>query len=366
MHSKTIYVVLLFSLLVTGCFSQNNLIDQKPSLINWESLQIEPKINRDLCTEMSPQEIDSFENIKKEFTSGLAIGFLPEDFSISHKMAYDTYWVDANEQLSFDWFFWYPNGNEKPATLRLLVLLDEHQLSNAFSTSGLYHDINLEKGNDLTIKVNIPPLTPGVHDLIIVGIPYPQNDPDVYGSTILVYRRITLIAEPVSSPFRNISFAFLPAEGSITKGDPLLALELTLKNNDIKVWNWPNPWLHVHKDTPTRLYALAGYADVINQDAPPLEKLEASFFSLLLFKDYQQIEVAPNQMAFYGKVTKDTAYVHVPFEIPPLPEGKHSILVIRIDTPGVPVCILKGDPKGRIIPNDVYGKLVGLEVLPTK
>ena len=97
-----------------------------------------------------------------------------------------------------------------------------------------------------------------------------------------------------------------------------------------------------------------------------MDELEKSFFSLLLFVDYQQVEVAPGQMALYGRVDKDTAYARIPLELPPLAEGKHHLLVLGIDTPGVPVCILKGDPKGRILPNSIYGKLVGINVVPAE
>lgn len=80
--------------------------------------------------------------------------------------------------------------------------------------------------------------------------------------------------------------------------------------------------------------------------------------------DYQQIEMAPNQIAIYGKVDKDTAYARIPVKIDSLSEGERQLLALRIDSPGVPMCILKGDPRGRILPNSIYGKLVGINVLP--
>ncbi len=366
MRSKIIYAILFYSLLVTNCSSQKELINQEASVIRWDDLQISSKTNDEMCAKISPEELDDWENIKQNFTSGLVVGFLPEDLSTPHQIANETYWVNSNEQLLFDWRFWYPEGNEKPATLRLFVLLDERQLENALPESGLYNDINLERGDDLSTKVIIPPLESGIHDLIVIGIPYPQNDPDVYGITIVVYKRITLIAEPISSPFRKIDFVSLPAEGSIKKDEPLLALELTLKHDGIDIWNWPDAWLSVNRDISTTFYALASHEYVTNLDAPSMEELETSFFAILLFVDYQQIEVAPNHLAFYGKVDKDTAYARIPLEIPPLPEGKHRIFVLRIDTPGVPYCILRGDAESRILPNSIYGKLVGLVVLPAK
>jgi hypothetical protein len=363
MYLRTIFVILISSLLTTSCFSQK----QEPSLIDWKNLQIPIKTDDNLCVETLPEELDTGEGIKQDFTAGLAIGFLPTNLSAPHKIAYDTYWVNADEKLSFNWLFWYPKGNEGPLNLRLFVLLDDQQLVNVLPQPGSYNDLQLNKGDDITLQVAIPPLAAGVHDVIAIAIASPQNDPDVYGKVDLLSNRITLIVEPTSSsPFRKINFTPLAPEGSVKRNDPALVLELTLKSNEIKVWNWPDPWLTVNSDTPIHFYALAGHEDVTNVDVPSLPELEESFFSLLLFSDYQQVEIAPNQMALYGKVDKDTAYTRFSLELPPLSEGEHRILVLRVDTPGVPVCLLKGNPKGRFLPNSVYGKLVGIKVFPPK
>ena len=66
-------------------------------------------------------------------------------------------------------------------------------------------------------------------------------------------------------------------------------------------------WLTVNVNASTRSDALAGHEDVTNLDVPPMDELGELFFSLLLFVDYQQVEVAPGQMALYGRVDKDTA-----------------------------------------------------------
>lgn len=363
LRNKIKFVLLILSLVATNC-SPN----QESTIIGWENLQIGSKTNDNLCKRMLPEELDTGDGIKQDFTSGMAVGFFPKDLSKPRKMADDTYWVDSNEQLLVNWVFWYPKGNEESLNLRLLVLLDEQQLTNVFPESGGYKDLYLNPGDDITFQITIPPLTAGVHDVTAITIPIPHNDPDQYGRVDLISNRITLMAEPISSPFRKIDFVSLSSEGSIRKDDPAMALELTLKPNGIDVWNWPDPWLHQNINESAHFYALAGYEDVTNVDAPSLAELEESFFSLLLFVDYQQVEVAPNQIAFYGKVDKDTAYARIPFEIPPLPEGRHQVLVLRIDTPGVPVCILKGggDSKGRFLPSFIDRKLVGVEVLAPK
>lgn len=362
MISKIIHVILAWVWLLTSCSSQAN--SQEPSLVSWDELQVAPKPSENLCAKMNPEDLN-WEQFKQDFPSyGLFNAIEPEERPNRENLAIGTQWVNAGETRVLNWRFWYPEGNESPATLRLFVLLDERQLDNALPEPGKYSDINLEPGDEKSVKVTIPPLSTGVHDVIAVGIPYPENEPDEYGSLIVIYQRITLITgETPSPPFRKINFATLPAEGSIKQNDPGMGLELTLKENGIDVWNWPNPWLDVNKNTTLNFFALAGHQDVTNADAPNLEPLRTSFSALLVFVDYQQVEIAPKQAALYARMDSDTAYARIPITIPPLPSGKHHILVLRIDTPGVPMCVLWNDD-GRILPNSVYGKLVGINVIP--
>ena len=82
-----------------------------------------------------------------------------------------------------------------------------------------------------------------------------------------------------------------------------MAIELTFTSKEdrkdgIRVWNWLDPWLTLSTDIPAHFYALVGYEDVNNLDAPSLEPLKVSFFAILLFVVYQQIEIAPNQTVY--------------------------------------------------------------------
>lgn len=354
------FFVFVIALVNVGCSFQSI---PASSDISWKQLQITPGPIKNLCSNIFSQDLD-WGKLKNDFTYGLIEGLYPQKGSETEKLSHGTIWVDNNEELIFKWKFWYPEGNDKPVALRLFVLLDEQQLNDALPQPGAYNDIKLERGDDLSIELKIPPLDPGIHDLIAIGIPYPQSEPNAYGTIIVISRRVTLVVESSAHPFRKIAFTPLPAEGSLKHNDPLMALELTLKDDGIDIWNWPDPWLPATNDMSIQFYALAGHEDVTNLDAPPMDPLLESFFAILLFVDYQQVETSPNRTTIYGKVDNDTAYTRIPLEIPLLPVGKHQILVLRIDTPGVPMCILAGNPTGRILPNSVYGKLVGIDVQP--
>jgi hypothetical protein len=360
---KVIYAIVM--LVLASCSAQRRLPSQEGLTVDWEKLQITPMPDDELCTEILPEDLDyTGEEIKRDFSYGVMQGLFPEGIFRPYKIAGGTYWIDANAPLTLNWIFVYPAGNTGPLDLRIFVLRDEAQLTNALPQPGSYNDLHLEKGDTVTIKVKIPPLPAGVHEVHAVALPLPQNDPDEYGTVDVMSKRMTLIAEPASAPFRNIDFAYLPADGSIERGDPGLSIEVMLREDSLHIWNWPDPWLNVKAGTPNRFYALAGHEDVINVDAPSLPPLEKSFFALLFFIDYQQVEMAPGQSVLYGAVEKDNAYSRISVEIPPLPEGKHHLLVLRINTPGVPYCLLKADSLGRFLPFDTYGRLVGINVLP--
>lgn len=365
MYKKIVCAILTFGLLISGCSSQKEINSYEQSEIDWNDLQLAPRTIENLCTKISPEELN-WDRLKQDFPYGLFGGIYPETTSTLVKLADGTLWVNAKEQLSLKLRFWYPTGNDFSANLRFFVLLNEHQLDNALPKPGMYNDINLERGDDIALDLRIPPLENGTHDLIVIGIPYPQDYPDELGILRLMSWRITLIAEPSTTIFRKMSFRSLPIEGSLNQNDPLIPLTLTLKEDSIEVWNWPSPWLDLESNHDVEIFVLAGHNFVNNLDAPNLEELEASFFSLLVFMDYQQIMFAPNQAVFYGKVVKDTAYSRIPIKIISPPAGKHHLLVLRIDSPGVPMCLLRSDPTGRILPNSIYGSLVGLNVLSSK
>ena len=196
MNTKTLYAILTFILFTASCSPQKTPHSQELSTIGWDDLQLTPRTNGNLCVEISPEELD-WERLKQDFTYGLFGGIYPEDTSNLDKLAEGTLWVNANEQQSFRWRFWYPEGNDRSANLRLFVLLDERQLNEALPNSGIYNDINLDRGDDIFLKVIIPPLDPGIHDIIAIGVPYLEEYPNEYGIVNLVYWRITLIAEPL-------------------------------------------------------------------------------------------------------------------------------------------------------------------------
>lgn len=348
---------------ILGCQSQK--IGATPSNIDWDTLQITPQAENSLCWDLSLiEKPPAWEEIKQSFQSGLLIGISQEDISGAKEIGYQTYTIEPNQSTEVKLRLWYPGQNTDPAAIRFFALLNEKQLQNVFPSNQYYKDVIIPAGTETTVTLYLPPLAAGIYDFIIIGIPYIENYPTPEGIVKVLNHRISLIAgAPPSTPFRQISFSDLPPDGLISKGDPKISLSLTLADDSIETWNWPEQWLTTKPGVPLKFSMLTGHEDVTNLDAPHINKLDSSFFSLLLFFDYQQIEIAPNQTTIYGKVNKNIAYARTSVEIILTSSGKHQILALRINSPGVPMCILRPPPGGRILPFDVTGILVGVNVV---
>lgn len=365
MYKKVINILTSIVIISTilGCQSQK--IEGTSSNIDWDNLQITPQAENSLCWDLSLiEKLPAWEEMKHSFQSGLLMGISQEDILGAKEIGYQTYTIEPNQPTQVKLRLWYPEQNESPARIVFFALLDERQLE-VFPSDQYYDDITIPIGNEITLTLHIPPLAEGIHDLIIIGIPHADNYPIPEGVVRVLSHRITLIAGTPSIPFRQINFSALFPDGLFSSGDPKISISLTLKNDSIKAWNSPEQWFNTPLDDPFSFFILAGHEDVTNLDAPHIEKLDESFLALLLFVDYKQIEIGQNQISIYGKVNKNTAYARIPVEIILPSSGKHQILALRVNFPGVPMCILRPPPNGRILPFDITGILVGVDVSST-
>lgn len=343
-------------ILSTGC-SVAKPVNNHSSLISWNDLQVTPSVGETLCWDISLfGDKPSWEQVKRDFRAGLVMKLEIPD---AKEIGYQTYEIPSVMPLVAELHFWYGEENSRQANIRLFTLLDEQQV-DVFTSKQFYYDVTIPIGSEVIVPLQIPPLSSGIHDLVIVGIPYVDEYPNPEGIVRVLNHRITLVVPPITFPFRQINFVMLPAQGLLSRGEPKIPLMLSLRDEDLKVWNWPNEWLNTETDV-VEFFVIAGYENTVNLDAPDLTEPEYSFFALTFFVDYQQVNVEADKLAIYGKVSNDTAYTSNRINID-LEEGKHHILVIRINNPGIPMCILYGPPGGRILPFDVIGSLHGVNV----
>lgn len=327
------------------------------SPITWSDLQVTPSVNGTLCWDVSLLGgKPTWEQVKRDFGTGLVMKL---DILDAKEIGYQTYEIPSGLPLETELYVWYGAENSKYADVRFLVLLDEQQL-DAFTSNRYYRDVTISPGSEITISIKIPPVSLGVHDLVIIGIPFLNEYPNPEGIVRILSYRITLVVPPITFPFRQIDFVNMPAKGLLSRGEPKIPLMLSLSDRELKVWDWPHEWLST-KTSTLDFFVLSGYENVTNLDAPYLSEPESSFFALTFFVDYQQVDVESGNRAIYGKVSNDTAYTTIQAKMN-LQQGKHHILVVKINSPGIPMCVLYGPPSGRILPFDVIATLHGADV----
>lgn len=110
---------------------------------------------------------------------------------------------------------------------------------------------------------------------------------------------------------------------------------------------------------------LTGYVSPQIPENTGLDPPQVSQLALLTFIDYQQVPVDEEQQVLYSEVVQNTAYVRIPISLPGFEEpGSHDLLVIKIDNPRVPLCVLQGLPDGYLFSPQVYTNRAAIEVLP--
>jgi hypothetical protein len=334
--------------------------------IPWDDLMATYQSGDSLCWDDALYEHVSWEQTKRNFTYGLVtrlgVTDIKLDVTDKKQLGFNTYEVPSGAPFEAEFRLWYGPENERPAEIRFFSLLDEQQL-DIFPGNQYYYDLTIPAGSEMSIPLAIPSLSSGIHDLVILGIAYPDEYPVPEGSVMVLAFRITLAASPTTEMFRQINFTELPAQALLSRGAPMIPLLLRLSDdNELKVWNWPSRWLDIETDELEFLVS-AGFTYTTNLDAPSLAQPEHSFFALTLFKDYRQINIDADVPVMYGKVSHDTAYTNHAIKLTGLQPGMHHILALRIDHPGIPMCILHGAPDGRMLPYSTNGILVGINVL---
>lgn len=346
----------LGGIILMGC-SITKPTNDLSSPITWSDLKVTPSVNGTFCWDVSLLgDKLTWEQVKRDFGTGLVMKL---DIPDAREIGYQTYEIPSGLPLEAELYVWYGEKNSKYADVRFLILLDEQQL-DAFASSREYYDAMFSPGSEMKIPIKIPPISSGVHDLVIIGIPYLNEYPNPEGIVRILSYRITLVVSPITFPFRQIDFVNMPAKGSLSRGDPKIPLMLSLSDAELKVWNWPHEWLST-ETSMLEFFVFSGYENVTNLDTPYLPEPESSFFAIIFFVDYQQVDIESGNRAIYGKVGDDTAYTTIQARVN-LQQGKHHILVVKINSPGIPMCILYGPPSGRILPFDVIAALHGVDV----
>lgn len=278
-----------------------------------------------------------------------------------------TYEVPDGKTISLTYRYMYLGaGDTLPLPMRFLLLLDEQLITTTFNgTEQPYLDINFHPGEDGAIQVDIPPLQPGIHDVILVGIANVDQEPQ---GTELPYKleyRLTLVSggENIISQRPYIKFKVAKRFWLRFPQDSGFPLALSLDTNDVLDWNSPDTILPLPLETPIDFYIYAGYLVTFNGDYPNESLAEKQPLALVMLVDYQPAAFSEDTPVIYGFVTPSTQYTRIPVHLlPPQSLGLHEITVLRITYPGFPMCLLRGSE--RIYPDWLYINRVGIKIEP--
>ncbi len=332
------------------------------------TLPITPQPEGALCWE-SPGQLAriTWENDTRTIpvSSGIGFGMGQGDVEPGELVGNHVFAVPIKRALSVDFHVIYPRteSNIDPFPLRFLTLLDEHQLEDAFTDAPgrPFHDLVAEPGSDFIVRIELPPLEPGIHELIVLILGGVDEEPESDGYTPFGDSRFTLLAGGVPQMLPRV-FNHLPARGLISAGEASPSLMVGLEEG-LRVWNWPETRLPVEPGERVDYNVFTGYEIAVNEAQPELRQPDWVPFAVIAFLNYRQIAVTPGSMVFYGKVSSDTAYSRIAAALEaPMAAGRHDLLVARINYPGVPLCVLRPPPDGLPFPDALSVKRVAIEV----
>ncbi len=341
-------VIVAMSFLILSCLVVGNYFDMKPtapSIFSWQDMTSSTSQNKPFCKDdpsQYPKTWDEIVSAPPPIQSGVGIGALDGDFT---GLAFSTYKVRSHHVLTGRLHLWYPNTNENNRALhmRFLVLLDEQQLSNAINDSlAAFYDLVVHPGDQLALKLTLPPLDIGVHDLNILAFHNIDDVPNDIGSVAYTHARYTLVADDWASGGKPRTFIRLEPEAYLASNSGLPLL-LSLDSKIPKYWNGSEATLNVPLGHNLHFNIRVGYISQTDADTLRSTPRTDQPVAVILLFDYQQVEVA-GRPAFYGILSSNTYYSRIESSLTAPLRGNHDILAIRINYPGIPICILQGYP----------------------
>jgi hypothetical protein len=242
--------------------------------------------------------------------------------------------IEPNKSQRINYRIFYAESQKTvdELNIRYFALLDEQYIDlDDEDTDQLYYDLTIHPDEFKEFSFELPPLSEGVHDLLLVGIP--EYDRNVGWQNFFSYfSRISLVAGTPTYLPRD--YTVLPAKGTNVMGFGAPRVHLNLSLDDtLKDWSYPEPALVIDRGTAVDFNLAAGHMSpsVLNQT-------QNNQFALLMLVDYQPFPIEGNDV-LYAEVTPTTGYAQLPFHLETsTTQDRQDIFVIRIQNPGVLIC----------------------------
>jgi hypothetical protein len=311
-----------------------------------------------------PPQVDNIDEAEieeaKSWGGEVGRGMFPENIRQIYGLY--VYGVDAETPLTVNYNInYFGNREENPdgvVPLRYFALLDE-QFIPLGASGTLNRDVTLPLDQNFTLPIPLPALSPGLHDLVVIGIARPDTGPirlaSIHeGDSQLLSSRITLIAGDPAQILQEDPRNYT----RLTEGLPELERPtdapypaiLAVLGRRFGPWTWDEGTSLLKLPPNTEVnYAihLAYYGYVatyeptdeeISTGEPNFINPDSTRFALILFEGAQPVPIVGDDLVFYGEVPRDIYFGRVEMKTTAPAEGLKNLVPVRIDNPGQSLC----------------------------
>lgn len=297
--------------------------------------------------------------------------FRPVDLERTSLIGFNTFHAQVGEMISYKYRIYYPKTsvNQDSLDIRYLVLVNEIREDVILeSTPEKYYDIMLDPGEEADFQVILPQLSPGIYDIIVLGIPNFLNSPSPNGDYESYSLRQTLVVGNISNFQDMRHYTTVQPEALLSGQSSTIDLMLTV-HSELVPWNYPENSLPITSRERLQFSILVGFPIALSEEASKFGITEKSDvqslkFGLVTFLDYEQVTVTnTDENVFYGEIDNDTAYARIQAQLDPIAlKGEHQLVVVRIDNPGRPQCVLTESENSLVPPSAVALSRVAVSV----
>ncbi len=279
------------------------------------------------------------------------------DISDAVMLGEDTYQVPANQALTVTLHGMYADTSPgaEAASMRYVTLLNQQQI-NAFPDEAAILDVTVSPNSSEDIVLTLPPLEPGLHDLIIIG--RLQESLSNYGDVNTFPHYLTLIAgDTVTLPRQT--YTQLTADQEENRRESFFALSLHTERSNF-IWVWPDVYRSV--EPVFDLFVSAGNLDnlaLLPERNPQL----TGTFALVGFLNDEQVALSDEQavLLFAAEPQNVLSYIPVTVDAGDI-RGQAELQIIRINYPGIPRCWLRENTLIPALDSSVYVDRVGVDI----
>jgi hypothetical protein len=344
------FVVLIINILVVGCTSPTTSPSDTSVSMNqiqniYQALSITPQPNNQLCWYNADVFGDDWDEFiaNHVFGDGLASGLISKN---AEKIGFETYKVEPNIPIQFTYRGYYHSTNtDSTLPVRYIALLNEVQLPDAFDDKNFpYQNMVFNYHQTQIFDMTIPPLAEGIHEVIIIGIE--QTELFNHGRVGVFVRRITLIVGNPSLVMDITHYELIQPNEYRSNGNTDTYWALSIHSDQShRMWDDSNIYKPVTKELG--FYISAGYMEQYDKQAEHNITPQSQPFALIALLNYIQIPILDDKQVFYGLLSPYNSYSFIPMNIDlSNHSGKKELLIIRINYPRIPNCLLLPVPGG--------------------